>query len=179
MNILIFTFGSRGDVQPYVALGAALRAHGHTVTVSTGQGFDEMIESHGLASAPASIDFRQIIKSQEMQAALRSVSGKFKAMHAFKGLVRQQFEDMWEIAKELQPDIIIYHPKASVAQHIAEALSVIAIPTTLQPMFVPTGDFPAPVLPFRDLGQVGNRLTHSFLNWVSAKGQAWLIGKWR
>lgn len=179
MNILIFTFGSRGDVQPYVALGAALRAHGHAVTVSTGQGFDEMIESHGLASAPASIDFRQIIKSQEMQAALRSVSGKFKAMRAFKGLVRQQFEDMWDIARDLRPDIIIYHPKASVALHIAEALSVIAIPTTLQPMFVPTGDFPAPVLPFRDLGQVGNRLTHSFLNWVSAKGQAWLIGKWR
>lgn len=179
MNILIFTFGSRGDVQPYVALGAALRAHGHAVTVSTGQGFDEMIESHGLASAPASIDFREIIKSQEMQAALRSVSGKFKAMRAFKGLVRRQFEDMWEIAKDLRPDIIIYHPKGYVAQHIAEALKVVAIPTTLQPMFVPTGAFPNPVLPFRDLGRVGNRWTHSFLNWVSAKGQAWLIGKWR
>jgi len=179
MNILIFTFGSRGDVQPYVALGAALRARGHAVTVSTGQGFDEMIESHGLASAPASIDFREIIKSKEMQAALRSVSGKFKAMRAFKGLVRPQFEDMWEIAKDLRPDIIIYHPKGYVAQHIAEALKVVAIPTTLQPMFVPTGAFPNPILPFRDLGRVGNRWTHSFLNWVSAKGQAWLIGKWR
>jgi UDP:flavonoid glycosyltransferase YjiC (YdhE family) len=28
MNILIFTFGSRGDVQPYVALGVAMQAEG-------------------------------------------------------------------------------------------------------------------------------------------------------
>lgn len=179
MNILIFTFGSRGDVQPYVALGAALRTQGHAVTVTTGQGFDEMITSHGLASAPASIDFREIIKSPVAQEALRTVSGKFKAMRAFKGLVRQQYEDMWGIAKDVRPDLIIYHPKATVAQHIAEALSVIAVPTTLQPMFVPTGDFPAPVLPFRDLGRFGNRLTHRFLNWVSAKGQGSLIGNWR
>lgn len=179
MNILIFTFGSRGDVQPYVALGVALNAQGHAVAISTGQGFDEMITGHGLASAPASIDFREIIKSPEAQEALRTVSGKFKAMRSFKGLVRQQFEDMWRIAKEVGPDLIIYHPKATVAQHIAEALSVIAVPTTLQPMFVPTGQFPAPVLPFRDLGRLGNRMTHRFLNWVSAKGQGSLIGNWR
>ena len=179
MNILIFTFGSRGDVQPYVALGAALRAHGHAVTVSTGQGFDEMITGHGLVSAPASIDFREIVKSPEAHAALRTVSGKFKAMRAFKGVVRQQVEDMWVIAQEVRPDVIIYHPKGYVAQHFAEALSVIAMPTTLQPAFVPTSAFPSIFFPFHDLGPTGNKLSHRALNWITEKAQASLIGTWR
>jgi len=179
VNILLFAFGTRGDVQPYVALGAALRACGHDVTVCTGQGFDDMIAAEGLVSAPASIDFREIINAPEAQAALRTVSGKFKAMRAFKGLVRQQFEDMWEISKSVGPDLVVYHPKASVAQHIGEALQIPAIPTTLQPMFVPTGAFPNPVLPIRDLGRFGNRMSHSFLEWITAKGQSWLLGDWR
>ena len=33
MNILILTIGTRGDVQPYVALGKGLRAAGHDVTI--------------------------------------------------------------------------------------------------------------------------------------------------
>lgn len=179
MNILIFTFGTRGDVQPYVALGVALKAHGHSVTVSTGQGFDEMITGHGLSAVGTSLDFREIVNSPEGQDALRTVSGKFKAMRAFKDLVRQNFEEMWEIANEVRPQVIIYHPKGYAAPHIAEALSLIAIPTTLQPMFVPTGDFPNPVLPFRNLGRFGNRLTHTFLEWVTSKGQASLLGSWR
>jgi sterol 3beta-glucosyltransferase len=35
MNILIITIGSRGDVQPYVALGVGLQAAGHRVTIAT------------------------------------------------------------------------------------------------------------------------------------------------
>jgi len=35
MNVAILTLGSRGDVQPYVALGRGLAAAGHEVTVAT------------------------------------------------------------------------------------------------------------------------------------------------
>ena len=45
-TVLILTFGSRGDVQPFVALGAALKARGHDVTLSTGRGFDDLIAAH-------------------------------------------------------------------------------------------------------------------------------------
>lgn len=69
MRILILTLGSRGDVQPFVALGAALRAVGHAVTLSAGRGFDELVAAHGLSSAPLSIDFREMIRSPEMQRA--------------------------------------------------------------------------------------------------------------
>jgi sterol 3beta-glucosyltransferase len=35
MKICIITFGTRGDVQHYIALGVGLKAAGHTVTIVT------------------------------------------------------------------------------------------------------------------------------------------------
>lgn len=179
MNILIFTFGSRGDVQPFVALGAALRKCGHTVTLSTGQGFDEMIEAHGLIAAPSSINYRELIDTPEALAAFRSMSGKFRAMHAFKGIVRKQFEEMWQLSREVRPDLLVYHPKGFLAQDIAEALGAIAVPTTLQPSYVPTGAFANPFLPFTDIGSFGNKLTHHFIDRLTFWAQSVVIGRWR
>lgn len=179
MNLLIFTFGTRGDVQPHVALGAALRARGHGVTICTGQGFDAMIEAHGLQSAPATIDYRDLIQTPEAQAALRTLRGKLKAFSAFKGLIHQQLGDMWRIAQDVRPDAIVYHPKAPTALDIADMLGVVAIPTTLQPLFAPTGDFPSPVFPFRDLGRTGNLLTHRLLNWITARAHGSMLAAWR
>lgn len=179
MNILIFTFGSRGDVQPYVALGAALRNSGHTVTLSTGQGFDDMIEAHGLIAAPSTINYRALIDTPEALAAFRTMSGKFRAMHAFKDIVRKQFEEMWQLSRDLRPDLLIYHPKGFLAQDIAEALGAIAVPTTLQPSYVPTVAFANPFLPFSDIGAFGNKLTHHFIDRLTFWAQSMIIGRWR
>ena len=51
MRVFILTFGSRGDVQPYVALGKGLQAAGHAVTVCTSASFEPFIAAHGLAYA--------------------------------------------------------------------------------------------------------------------------------
>ncbi|MGQ0602885.1 MAG: glycosyltransferase [Anaerolineales bacterium] len=40
--------GTRGDVQPYIALGLRLRDEGHTVTIATHPPFRSMVEAHGL-----------------------------------------------------------------------------------------------------------------------------------
>ncbi len=48
MRILIITFGSRGDVQPYVALGKGLQAAGHTVTLCTASTFETFVTDNGL-----------------------------------------------------------------------------------------------------------------------------------
>lgn len=51
MNITLLTFGTRGDVQPFVALGAGLRRAGHEVTLATGTGFEALVTEHGLGHA--------------------------------------------------------------------------------------------------------------------------------
>ncbi|ODA67529.1 hypothetical protein A7A08_01563 [Methyloligella halotolerans] len=179
MKVLLFTFGSRGDVQPYVALGAALVRMGHEVSLCTGQGFDSLISEYGIAPTTVSIDYREIINRPIAHEAFRSISGRFKAMREFKGMIRTQFDEMWTVAQEVEPDVIVYHPKGFAAQHIAEALGVVAIPSTLQPAFVPTGAFPNPFTPLPDLGWIGNRLSHDLIDRVTRWAQKSLIGKWR
>jgi sterol 3beta-glucosyltransferase len=48
MNIVIFALGSRGDVQPYVALGRGLATAGHTVRVLATENFRDLVTGYGL-----------------------------------------------------------------------------------------------------------------------------------
>ena len=179
MRVLILTLGSRGDVQPFVALGAALRTRGHAVTLSTGRGFEAMIEAQGLTALPLSDDIREQVRSPEIQQALRSFSGKVRAWRAAKGWFRRQLDEMWAIAQEVRPDVIVYHyAKALAARHIAEALKIVAMPVALIPALAPTSAFPSLAVPVRSLGPVGNRLSHKALNGLisallSGKVRAW------
>ena len=180
MKILILTLGSRGDVQPYVALGAALRSRGHEVIVSTGRGFETMIEAKSLTAAPLSDDVRELIQTPEIQQAMRTVSGKIRAWRASKGLFRRQLDEMWTVAREVRPDILVYHhPKGLAAQHIAEALQAIAIPTALIPAYVPTGAFPSPGLPVPSLGRLGNRISHQMVRGLISRLLSGKINAWR
>ena len=179
MNVLILTFGSRGDVQPYVALGKALLARGHTVTLSTGQGFDAFIEAHGLKTAPLQVDIRALLQTPEMQRALRSLSARFRAHRQFRGMARRLLDEMWTVARELKPDVIVYHAKAYAAPHIAEALQAVAVPSFQIPGFVPTGAFPSPLLSVPSLGAFANRLSHKALLGIMGLVSSRMIKDWR
>jgi sterol 3beta-glucosyltransferase len=51
MRVAILTAGSRGDVDPYLALGSGLRDAGFTVRLATHVGFRDQVESQGLEFA--------------------------------------------------------------------------------------------------------------------------------
>ncbi len=51
MRVAILTMGSRGDVEPFLALSAGLRQRGHTVTVATHAEFAALITEAGVAFA--------------------------------------------------------------------------------------------------------------------------------
>jgi sterol 3beta-glucosyltransferase len=48
MQVTIIAPGSRGDVQPYVALGKGLKEAGHTVRVLASQDFQNLVSAYGL-----------------------------------------------------------------------------------------------------------------------------------
>ena len=48
LNIVIQVVGSRGDVQPFVALGTELQRHGHRVRLATHGVFDKFVRDSGL-----------------------------------------------------------------------------------------------------------------------------------
>ncbi len=63
MQIVLMASGTRGDVQPMIALGKALKAAGHSVRVMAGSNFSSWIESHGLEAYPI-IDMEVLMRSE-------------------------------------------------------------------------------------------------------------------
>ena len=66
MKITVNTFGTRGDVQPYIALSKELQEVGHTVRIVTHQIFESFVKEHGLAFSPLQLDPRQVLISQAL-----------------------------------------------------------------------------------------------------------------
>ena len=55
MRVLMVAWGSRGDVQPYLALGRGLNRAGHEVTVAAARDFEAMVSQAGLGFSPFDI----------------------------------------------------------------------------------------------------------------------------
>jgi vancomycin aglycone glucosyltransferase len=60
MRVLLSTIGSRGDVQPLVALALELRALGHEVRLCVPPDFKEWIEGLGFAATPIGPELRKL-----------------------------------------------------------------------------------------------------------------------
>jgi hypothetical protein len=48
MHVLISTFGTQGDIQPFIALGKGLVTAGHSVTLCTSEDYRRLVVAHGL-----------------------------------------------------------------------------------------------------------------------------------
>lgn len=155
-RILLATFGTRGDVQPYLALGLHLKARGHQVTLSTACDFENLIVGNGLEPASLSVSIRDLLDQPEIRAAMVSPRGWIKAFRNSRHVLDRQNDELWAITRERRPDLIVYHPKTLICAQFARALGMVAIPSFLQPMFTPTGAFPFPLGRWPDLGETGN-----------------------
>ena len=78
MRIVIIAPGSRGDVEPYIALGKGLEKAGHVVRLVTHQDFEMLVKSHGLEFWPVEGNVQDIAQSKEMRGLLEK--GNFLAI---------------------------------------------------------------------------------------------------
>ena len=167
MNILILTIGSRGDVQPYAALGHGLQRAGHPVTICTGALFQELVTRHGLAFAPMDDEMIRLADSTEGRQMIEGGGNPLKAINLVKPMIRRMLADCRQAAQEAAPDLIIYHPKTLAGYHIAEALGVPLILSLLAPLYTPTREFALP-LTAANLSGFLNRLSYSLVPLLSA-----------
>ncbi|MFC0105728.1 glycosyltransferase [Kibdelosporangium aridum] len=74
MKITMLTFGTRGDVQPLVALGKTLRARGHTIVIGTAPSFRGLVEDAALDFQPVEPPpgmREDLFEQPKMNAAIR------------------------------------------------------------------------------------------------------------
>jgi len=143
VRITIVTIGSRGDVQPYVALGAGLKSAGHDVRVATHENFRSTIQRHHLDFAQLPGDPRQIVESDAGQAWLDSGRNAFAFAHRMAGLMRPLALSATKCCLEAcrSADLVVYSMLGwLVTHHVTEKLGIPAVAAYLQPV-TPTREF--------------------------------------
>lgn len=164
MNITILTLGTRGDVQPYVALGLGLQRAGHEVKVVTDSGFATFVQDYGLAFGPLETGIIQLAQSAQGKAAMAG-KGRLTLMKQVMPMLRQMVDDTWAAVQG--SDAIIYHAKILSGIHMAEKLNVPGFLAMAMPAHSPTAQFANPVIGGGNYGTWLNKLSYTAFNKAS------------
>ncbi len=122
MNITVATVGSRGDIQPYVALGRGLQEAGHHVQLAADTEFETFIRGHGLGFAPVYADPRQALEEDIRQIGSNPIRLLNWIKRNLKPIARQYVVDIKQACQG--SDGILYSTLAFLSYHVAEAMQM-------------------------------------------------------
>src|SRR4051794_7086904 len=86
MHFVLVTVGTRGDAQPFVAVGASLARRGHRVTIATHEDHRPLVEGAGLTLRPICGNIRELMETPAGRAWLGSGENIFAYAKAFREL---------------------------------------------------------------------------------------------
>ena len=136
LRFTALTWGSRGDVQPFVSLGAELVRRGHRVTLAARAPFRAFIEEHGLGFFELEED-----GTEELMHSLASSDGGPDGVKLFvswqRRMVPSQFRQFWKATEGA--DVLINNAAfTGPALHVAERRGVPIFQAFFDPGFIPT-----------------------------------------
>ncbi|MCA9898696.1 MAG: glycosyltransferase family 1 protein [Ardenticatenaceae bacterium] len=170
MRIVIIAMGSRGDVQPYVALGKGLHSAGHQVRLMTHDAFEQLVTGHGLEFWIARGNVQAIAESEEMQALLEK--GNFLAINAYTAKAAQKAALEWAedgLSACAGADLLIAGIGGLfIGLSLAEKLHLPLIQAYYVP-FTPTREISGALLP-RPVPDWLNRLSHHAVRQIMWQG---------
>lgn len=176
MRITCLTIGSRGDVQPYIALCKRLLEEGHHPKIVTHKEFKDWIESHGIEFGPVEGDPSELMRicienGTFTYAFLREANSKFR------GWLDELLISAWEACQG--SDLLIESPSAMAGIHIAEALGIPYFRAFTMP-WTRTRAYPhAFIMPGQKMGGAYNYITYVMFDNVFWKATAHQVNRWR
>jgi sterol 3beta-glucosyltransferase len=174
MRLTILTAGTRGDTQPYIALGVALKQQRFTVRIATFEAYRSLVESYQLDFVPIKGDISQVASSEIGKKGMQADNPLkvFLSFNKMRSLVLQLQKDFYNAC--LDSDGIIYHPGAPIGYFYAQQQKIPGILAIPFPM-VPTHEYPAVIFYNAPrLGKWFNFFSHKILEKImwSAAGPA-------
>lgn len=180
-SVVIIAAGSRGDVQPCLALGRALTGRGYAVRVVASPRYHDLITEAGLDFHALSHDPAEIVASPEGQALLaggRTPIGFVRGFQRVLGPLLARMLTEVQAGAE-QADLVVAPSFGFLGLHLSEYLRVPHAVVHFQPS-QPTGAFPHPLAPgARFLGPPGNRLSFQAVDLASWTVSRRIVNTWR
>ncbi|OQD83914.1 hypothetical protein PENSOL_c136G07326 [Penicillium solitum] len=191
LNIVIQVVGSRGDVQPFVALGKALQKHGHRVRLATHATFDQFVRNAGLEFYAIGGDPTELmsymVRNPGLIPSIKTLrAGEIKKKRAsmakilngcWDSCLKPDQNDM----KPFMADAIIANPPSFAHVHCAQALGIPVHLMFTMP-WTSTRTFHHPLANLKYSGNdpsLGNMISYYFVEWMTWQGLGDLINAWR
>lgn len=178
MKITILTYGSRGDIEPFVALAQGFLRAGHSVRLAGPEYFRSLVNTHeidfiGLPGEPQRLVQDLVDGAGFSKLRMILVMGRFVVPLAVRVL------NLARTACEGSDVIIHSFLLTSVGNELAREMGITDISCQLFPVFSSTADFPAPTFPDISLGDSYRRLTHYLVTKIFWQGSRFLYGRVR
>ena len=155
MRLLLSTIGSRGDVQPLVALALELRALGHEVRLCVPPDFRDWIEGLGMPVTPIGPE----VRSTGRASASAAPPSPEKLRQMMEGTVATQFETITAAARG--QDVIVGATAIQVAApSVAERMGIPYVFAAYCPAVLPSPHHAPPVLTMRGDTPAGPMADH-------------------
>lgn len=169
MKITILTSGTRGDLQPYLALGVGLKSAGHQVRMVGSLDFERFVKSYGLDFFPLHVNMADVMNSEGAQAVLEA-GNPLKGLQLQQRISRPSSQldtvqvDIWNACQDAEA--IIYHPGLANVYYIARHLGIPCVMASPIPTS-PTRVYPS-LLFYKGprLGKTYNLITHQLFEQV-------------
>lgn len=161
-HLLITTFGSLGDLHPYLALALEWQKRGGRATIATSELYRDKITAENVGFFPVRPDLPAPENSAPMIERLapmieRLMDTRHGTRRLFQELMmpalRDSYHDLHAACAQTQPDIFLSHPITFAAPVVAEQLNLRWASSVLSPLSL-WSHHDAPLLP----GVIGAKL---------------------
>lgn len=154
MKVLIYSHGTRGDLQPYLAVAHALNGAGHTSTLVGPGMYAQFAEEYGVRYASvtdagvqinARPDVRQVLLNSDRTGAGSLEYQKIREKifdEVMPKVYPVMIQQMWEAAHDGADIVVHSHQSQQVIHQIAEKLGAPHVLATLYPHFVASQRYP-------------------------------------
>jgi len=183
-RILLLASGTRGDVQPYIALGLGLQSAGYQVSLATHARFQPLTERYGLGTSLLEGNPSELLMQSGWESALafkadwgRGLRASLQFTRAARPMYERMLASAWNSCQGA--DALVAGLPTIWGAHISEALNIPCILCFLQPL-TRTGEFPSPLFPYRrSFGRSYNHLSYRIIEQVLWQPWRALINRWR
>lgn len=157
VRVVLAPVGSRGDVQPMLALALELQRAGHDPVICTGPNFREWVEQHGVEFAVCGNDLRELLRDRA-----GDITGPLRSLDVLRHMFHSELELQLEVLTKVGADAdLIVGAGAQLAG--ATASEYCKIPyryVAYTPQAVPGSDYASPLVRPQWLPRRVRRLSH-------------------
>ncbi|CAO3690818.1 unnamed protein product [Umbelopsis ramanniana] len=176
MHFTCLTIGTRGDVQPYIALCKGLMARGHRCRIATHDEYKEWIEEHNIEFCSVGGDPGELMRLC-VDNGFFTMNFVREGLKLFKGWFEDLLSSSWLACQGT--DVLIESPSAMIGVHMAEKLGIPYFRAFPMP-WTRTRSFPHPfATPNSPKGRLYNDMTYVLIDHVMWRGTSTQINNFR